>query len=75
MAATRFYYLFRSTPRPDELCTHCLNPSLALLHYVSIDIDGVTVIGERLQCRDGAKTWMSPLKEYASHGEAPTEHA
>jgi len=64
MAALRHYVHFRDTPDVEGLCPKCFNPALKTYVLEVIDLDGITMIGERIACRD-CKVWVEPLKEYA----------
>jgi len=62
MAAITMYTAFKESPRPDDLCPKCLNPALKLYTLQKVDLDGITVIGTRVACRD-CRIWIGPLKE------------
>ena len=63
MAASHTYVHFKDTPRPDDLCPHCFNPSLKVYTLEKIDLDGITLVGERIACSD-CKVWIGPMKEF-----------
>ncbi|AXH47336.1 hypothetical protein SEA_EDEN_41 [Microbacterium phage Eden] len=55
MAAVNMWVHFRETERPDGLCPYCHNPALKLYHLQRLDMDGLTIIGERIACTDCRK--------------------
>ena len=61
MAAIRLWVPFRETPRPDELCPICFNPSLKTYTLQSINLDGITLLATRHGCRDCNKFVGPPI--------------
>lgn len=55
MASIKVWTSFRETPRPDDLCPLCFNPSLKVYTLQQIDLDGITPLATRNGCRDCGK--------------------
>lgn len=66
MASIKLYVHSKDLPTPDGLCPNCNLPSLKVYVLQEISMDGITILGERVACKDESK-WVSPLKVYSSH--------
>lgn len=64
MAALHVYAHFKDTPKPDDLCPTCFNPSLKTYTLERIDMSGITIVGTRTACTD-CKTWTTELEKVA----------
>lgn len=58
MAAIHIYVPMKEPE--DDLCPHCWNPSLKRYRFQTISLEGITIRGTRVGCRD-CKTWIHPL--------------
>lgn len=63
MAAINLTSLKRDAPRPDGLCPRCHNPSLMTYTVMKLDLDGVTILGERDACTDDRR-FAGPLRPF-----------
>lgn len=66
MAAISMYVSHSDTPQPDGLCPKCWNPALKRYVLQTVDIDGITLKGTRVACRD-CKVWLTDLEPLEAH--------
>lgn len=63
MAAINIYVHDKTKEDPDGLCPNCSLPTLKTYVLERIDMTGITLVGERIACRD-ERVWVSDFVTY-----------